>query len=79
MPPRLPMPALLPLLCAPLWMGCAPPPPLVVPASLLACAAAPAVPEAPDDAAVARLLLDYAEAHEDCAGRLARVREIVTP
>lgn len=73
-------PALLPLLCAPLWMACAPvTQPVVVPPSLLACMPAPAVPDAPDDRAVAQLLLDYAEAHEDCAGRLARVREIVTP
>jgi hypothetical protein len=77
--PRCPMPALLPLLCAPLWMGCAPPVPVVVPPSLLACAPAPMVQDAPDDSAIARLLLDLAEAHEDCAGRLARVREIVAP
>lgn len=80
MPPLPRRPALLPLLCVPLWTACAPaPPPVVVPPSLLACAPAPAVPDAPDDRAVAQLLLDYAEAHEDCAARLARVREIVTP
>lgn len=79
MPPRHRVHVLLPLLSGPLWTGCAPAPrPVVVPPSLLACAPAPAVPASPDDQAVARLLLYYAEAHEDCAGRLARVREIVT-
>lgn len=80
MPRRRRMPALLPPLFALPWTACAPvPSPLVVPPSLLACAPAPAVPDSPDDKALARLLLDFAEAHEDCAGRLARVREIVTP
>lgn len=79
--PHLPRaPAPIALACALLSTGCAPAlAPLVVPPSLLACAPAPAVPDAPDDRAVAQLLLDFAEAHEDCAGRLARVREIVTP
>lgn len=70
----LPLPWLLP------WTGCAPvPPPLVVPPTLLACLPAPAVPDAPDDPALARWVLDLAEAGEDCRARLARVREIVTP
>jgi len=37
------------------------------------------VPDAPDDPALARWVLDLAEAGEDCRARLARVREIVTP
>ncbi len=80
--PRLPrMPALLPLLCAPLWMGCAsaPPPAVVVPPSLLACRPEPPVPAAPDDQALARWILDLAEAGEDCRSRLSAVREIVAP
>lgn len=80
MPPLSRAPAPIALACALLSTGCAhAPPPLVVPPSLLACAPAPAIPAEPDDRGVAQLLLDYAEAHEDCAGRLARVREIVTP
>lgn len=77
--PRTPTPVLPALLCGLLLTGCALAPPLVIPPSLLACAPAPAVPDTPDDRAVAQMLLDYAEAHEDCASRLARVREIVTP
>lgn len=80
MPPLPRAPAPIALACALLSTACAPVPlPAVVPPTLLACAPAPPIPDAPDDRAVAQLLLGFAEAHEDCAGRLARVREILTP
>ncbi len=60
-------------------MGCAPPH-QVVPASLLACQARPAVPGAgADDAMLADYVVALDERGEDCAGRLARVREVLLP
>lgn len=80
MPRRRAAPALMLLPFAPLWTGCAPrPPPVVVPPTLLACRPQPPVPEAPDDPALARWILDSVEAGEDCRSRLSHVREIVTP
>lgn len=81
MPPRrLPHVRLL-VPCVLLLMGCATlPPPVVVPASMLRCSPAPPVPAADDgDAALARFILDLAEAGEDCRTRLRLVGEIVTP
>jgi len=74
------------LLLLPLAACAAPSPPVVrterleVPASLLACLPQPEPPGAgADDSALARWILDLAEAGEDCRGRLARVAEVVTP
>lgn len=60
-------------------MGCAPTQQLV-PASLLVCEARPAVPdEEADDVAVAEYIVALDTRGEDCAGRLARVREVLLP
>ena len=60
-------------------MGCAPPH-QVIPASLLACQDRPAVPAAgADDAMLAEYVVALDERGEDCAGRLARVREVLLP
>lgn len=73
-PARIALPFVLPL------AACAnAPPALVVPESLLACRAAPAVPEVVDDPALARWVVDLAEAGEDCRARLAAVRGVVRP
>ena len=78
MPRHRATPALLLPLCGLLWTGCAPaPPPVVVPASLLSCAPEPAVPQSPDDTALARLIVDLAEAGADCRARLAAVRMVM--
>jgi hypothetical protein len=52
---------------------------VVVPASLLTCAPEPAIPPAPDDRALASLLIDLAEAGADCRARLAAVGMVVRP
>ena len=49
----------------------------LVPASLLSCAPEPAVPASPDDTALARLIIDLAEAGADCRARLAAVRMVL--
>ena len=60
-------------------MGCAPLSPLV-PASLLGCQARPAPPgDGTDDAMLAEYILALDDRGEDCAGRLARVREVLRP
>lgn len=81
MPHLLRPPARPLLLCALLLTGCATSPPaVVVPASMLRCSPAPPVPAAGDgDGALARFILDLAEAGEDCRTRLRLVGEIVTP
>lgn len=81
MPPPSRAPARIALLCALLSTGCAPAPPaaLVVPPSLLTCAPEPTAPEAPDDPALARWILDLAEAGADCRSRLNAIRMVVTP
>lgn len=80
MQPRSRAPALIALPFALCCAACAATPaPLVVPPSLLRCQPAPMPPEAPDDPALARWILDLAEAGADCRSRLSAVREIVTP
>lgn len=77
--PRLHLPhAPAALLCALCLTGCAVPVPqahLPVPASLLTCAAEPAVPpDSVDDKELAGWVLDLREAGADCRMRLAAVR-----
>lgn len=80
MPPRSRLPAWIALPFALSCAACATPPPtLVVPPTLLACRPQPVPPEAPDDPAVARWILDTVEAGADCRSRLSAVREIVSP
>ena len=68
------------LLSALPWTGCAVPPPLMVPASLLGCQARPAPPaEEADDAMLADYILTLDDRGEDCASRLARIREVLRP
>ena len=81
---RSPPPALALLLCATLLTACASPPPALVrhqvPASLLVCQAQPQPPEpGTDDTALALWIVDLAAAGDDCRGRLARVKGLVTP
>lgn len=75
------LPALLCLLSAPLWTGCAPSVPVLVrqevPVSLLACQAQPEPPDGQDDQALALWILDLAAAGEDCRSRLTRVKELL--
>ena len=51
--------------------------PVVPPADLLTCAPDPAVPDAPDQRAVASYLIDLWEAGADCRRKLGAVRGFV--
>ncbi len=71
----------LPLLlsCAMLLTACAGSRPaerviIASPETLLTCQDAPAIPEAPTQRDVARLLVDYHEAPGDCRGKLDAIR-----
>lgn len=67
------------LLFALLSTGCASPRPLV-PSSLLSCLPRPTLPDdSADDASLAEFIVQLDERGEDCAGRLARVREVLLP
>lgn len=52
----------------------------VVPGSLLDCLPRPPIPDDnADDATLAEFIVALDERGEDCAGRLARVREVLLP
>lgn len=57
--------------------GCHDKPALSVPASLLRCASRPMPPTGGTQRDVAGYVVDLADAHADCAGKLDRVRGLV--
>lgn len=63
------------LCCAALCVGCSSP--AAVPAPLLTCRDAPAVPVDGTQRDVAHYVIDLHAAWADCYGRLGRVRELV--
>lgn len=56
-----------------------PPPPLVIPSGMASCPAEPPPPEALDDPALARWILDLREAGADCRSKLEAVGRLTAP
>jgi len=79
MPHQKPLPALIALLFAPFWTGCAKAPAVTVPDSLLVCRDEPRLAGQVNDPLLGEFIIDLVEAGADCRGKLRAVRGLVRP